>query len=93
MMWKRSEIRAARQRHLKPVLEALGYRLEPLKNGNYRVLGLADDVVIKDHFWICQGNGTAGNAVDFLVKVQGMAFRDVMRLLSKEELLTEPSAS
>ncbi len=39
MIWNRSEIRAARQSPLKPVCEALGYRLEHIRDGNYRVLG------------------------------------------------------
>ena len=42
--WKRSEIRQARQIPLAPVLESQGYRLEPLVNGNYLVVGLAKEM-------------------------------------------------
>lgn len=81
MTWKRSEIRAARQRPLKPMLEALGYRLAPLRDGNYRVLGLAREIVVKDHYWVCADDGAAGNAIDFLVRLRGLSFNDAMHLL------------
>ena len=38
--WTKAEIRRARQTPLKPVLEAMGYRLQPIQKGNYRVIGL-----------------------------------------------------
>jgi len=81
MTWTRSEIRQARQTPLKPVLEALGYQLEPLRNGNYQVCRLAVDIVVKDHYWVNKGDGAAGNAIDFLVDVQGMTFSQAMDLL------------
>jgi len=40
MTWSRLEIRQARQIHLKPVLEQLGYRLLPRPDGNYAITGL-----------------------------------------------------
>jgi len=92
MTWTRSDIRAARQRPLKPILERMGYRLEPMPDGNYRVLGLPEEVVLKDHYWVRTGDGLAGNAIDFLVKIHGMRFAKAMRLLSDTaahvELLT-----
>lgn len=92
MTWKRSDIRAARQRPLKPILERMGYRLEPMRDGNYRVLGLPEEVVLKDHYWVRTADGMAGNAIDFLVKIRGMRFSKAMRLLcdtaSHVELLT-----
>jgi len=81
MTWKPAEVRAARQKQLKPVCEALGYRLEPLRNGNYRVDGLPGEIVIKDNYWICTDNDTAGNAIDFLINIEGMPFRKAIRLL------------
>ena len=79
--WTKTEIRAARQRPLKPILEKMGYRLEPMRDGNYRILGLTEEVVLKDHYWVRTGDGLAGNAIDFLVKIEGMAFNKAMRLL------------
>lgn len=34
---------------------------------NYRVLGLPEEVVLKDHYWVRTRDGLAGNAIDFLV--------------------------
>ena len=81
MIWQRSEIRRARHVPLKPVLDNLGYRLEQIKNGNYIVRDMAQEVVIKDHYWVCTENGSAGNSIDFLVKIRGMSFSDAMALL------------
>jgi len=81
MTWKRSEIRAARLTPLKPLLERLGYRLSPTGQGNYLVLGLPTEIVIKQHYWVCLDDGSAGNAIDFLVKLQGKSFREAMELL------------
>lgn len=91
--WCSAEIRAARQMPLKPVLETLGYRLEPRQNGNYRLLGIPAEVTVKDHYWVrsdpgggahpeTASAGSAGNAVDFLVKIHGMTFAQAMRLLT-----------
>ena len=82
MTWNRSEIRQARQTPLKPVLERLGYRLSPIANDNYVVTGLSQDVVVKDHYWVCADTGAAGNAIDFLVRVKGASFHEAMRLLT-----------
>jgi len=82
MTWNRSEIRAARQKPLKPVLQALGYQLEPLPGGNYQLCRLATDIVIKDHYWVNKDDGAAGNAIDFLVNVEGMTFNKAMERLT-----------
>lgn len=84
MTWKRSDIRAARQKPLKPVLEHLGYRLEHVRDGNYLVAGQPGEIVVKDHYWICTDDGSAGNAIDFLVNIEGMPFRKAIRLLLKD---------
>jgi hypothetical protein len=81
MIWQRSDIRHARHIPLKPVLEKLGYRLGHIKDGNYVVRGLPQEVIIKDHYWVCTENGSAGNSIDFLVKIRGMSFADAMALL------------
>ena len=82
MIWNRSDIRRARKMPLKPVLEQLGYRLQPLQSGNYLVSGLSPEIVVKDHYWICADTGSAGNAIDFLVRVQKTSFNEAMRLLT-----------
>jgi hypothetical protein len=81
MIWQRSEIRRARHVPLKPVLDKLGYRLDQINNGNYVVRDLPQEFVIKDHYWVCTDNGSAGNSIDFLVKIRGMSFTDAMALL------------
>jgi thermostable 8-oxoguanine DNA glycosylase len=80
--WKRIEIRTARQAPLKPVLEGLGYRLEPRRDDNYLVVGLPQEVIIKDHYWVRTDDRSAGNAIDFLVDIQGMTFSEAMHLLT-----------
>ncbi len=79
--WTKAEIRRARHIPLKPVLEKLGYRLEAVKNGNYVVRDLPGGIVIKDHYWVCTENDSAGNSIDLLVKIRGMSFSKAMELL------------
>ena len=93
MTWTRSEIRAARQAPLKPLLERMGYRLSQTGNGNYLVAGLAGEVVIKQHYWVCLEDGASGNAIDFLVKLQGKSFSDAMRLLCERAAHEQPVES
>jgi len=64
-----------------PVLERLGYRLVPLKNGNYIIAGMAPEIIVKDHYWICTDTGVAGNAIDFLVKVKNLSFNEAIQCL------------
>ena len=96
MTWSRSDIRQARQMALKPVLERLGYTLEPLKNGNYIIVGTTPEIIVKEHYWTQTTTGVAGgpstevragNAIDFLVKIRGVTFNQAM------QLLREPGAS
>ena len=79
--WTKEEIRRARHIPLKPALDKLGYRFNPIKNDNYVILGLPGEIVIKDHYWICTETGSAGNSIDFLVKIRGMSFAKAMELL------------
>ncbi len=97
MTWKRSDIRRARQVPLAPILEALGYRLEPRQNGNDRVLGLSREIIVKDHYWVCKDPDTAtgarkssGNAIDFLVEVEGLSFSQAMEQLLSHHEHTRP---
>jgi len=82
MTWSRLEIRQARQIHLKPVLEQLGYRLLPRQDGNYAVTRMANEIIIKEHYWTCPDSGQAGNAIDFFVKIRGVTFNEAMKLLT-----------
>lgn len=86
--WTKADVRRARCTPLKPVLEALGYRLTPLQNGNYHLCRIATNIVIKDHYWVCKDEAiadtvrkTSGNAIDFLVEVQGMSFSQAVDTL------------
>jgi hypothetical protein len=80
--WTKADIRRARQTPLKPLIEHLGYRLEPRPNGNYAICGLAPEIVVKDHYWVRPDTGDAGNAIDFFVRVKGTSFNEAMRLLT-----------
>jgi len=66
---------------LVPVLEAMGYQLEPRKNGNYLLCRLAADIVVKDHYWINRENQSAGNTIDFMLEVENMTFSEAMKHL------------
>ncbi len=79
--WNRSQIRAARKKPLQSVCEVLGYRLEPVRDGNYRIIGLTKDIIVKDNYWVCTDDGSAGNAIDFLITIQGKTFSQAMELL------------
>jgi hypothetical protein len=82
MTWSRAEIRQARQKHLKPVLEQLGYRLLPRPDNNFAIAGLPHEIIIKEHYWNCPDSGQSGNAIDFFVKIKGASFNEAMKLLS-----------
>lgn len=79
--WTKADIRNARQVILKPVLEALDYQLEHTVGDNYKVLGLTRDITIKAGYWICHDDGTSGNAIDFLTKIDGKSFSQTMQIL------------
>lgn len=82
--WTKAEIRAARQTPLQPVLEQLGYRLQPRPNDNYALTGQrCGEIIIKDHYWHCPKTDLAGNAIDFLVRVRGATFHEAMQQLTQ----------
>ena len=80
-VWTKADIRNARRIILKPVLEALDYQLEHAGGENYKVLGLTKDITIKAGYWICHDDGTSGNAIDFLMKIDGKSFAQTMQIL------------
>ncbi|MFW6151927.1 MAG: hypothetical protein ACOC6C_03030 [Verrucomicrobiota bacterium] len=80
--WTKAQIQAARRTRLKPMLEAMGYKAQPMKNGNYLLCRLAAEIVIKDHYWINKEDGSAGDAIDFLINVENMTFNEAMELLT-----------
>jgi hypothetical protein len=79
--WSSEDIRRARQRELAPLLSAMGVILQPLEDGNVRLVGESGNVIIKDHYWIKTDTGESGNTIDFFVKIRGMSFVETMRLL------------
>ena len=89
--WTKADIQRARKTPLKPVLEKLGYRLEPIANDNYLLIGPAlspsngvpQEVVVKDHYWVCTETGSAGNAIDFFVRLKNTSFHEAMKLLTQ----------
>jgi len=81
LRWSADDIRRARQRPLAPLLEAQGLRLHRLEDGNFRLLGESEELIVKDNYWIRPATGQVGNAIDFFVKIRGMRFDSVMRLL------------
>ncbi len=91
--WSKDQIRRARQTPLKPILEKIGYKLEERKNGNYRVVAcpphceavgndVSEEVIVKDHYWLCPERHIAGNSIDFFVKFRGTSFSKAMELLT-----------
>ena len=81
--WTPSQIRNARQTPIKPLLEQLGYRLDPLENDNWKTYGLPRQIVVKEHYWSCPENGMDGNAIDLLVQILGMGFGEAMNLIQR----------
>ena len=81
--WTPLQIRAARRILLKPLLEQLGYRLDPLDNGNWKAYGLPKEIIIKEHYWSCPEKGTGGNAIDLLTQIMDMTFNEAMSLLQR----------
>jgi hypothetical protein len=79
--WDAADIRRARQRELSPLLAAMGHTLQPLEDGNHRLVGEPGNVIVKENYWIRTDTGESGNAVDFFVKIRGMSFLETMRLL------------
>ena len=82
MTWTHSEIRNARRTPLRPILEALGYELEAREGNNHRVINMPGKVIIKENYWVNHEENTAGNTIDFFVKLRGKSFSQTMALLA-----------
>ena len=63
------------------VRRTLTVTLQPLEDGNMRVVGEPGNLVVKENYWIRTDTGESGNTIDFFVKVRGIAFVETMRLL------------
>ena len=81
MQWTHTEIRQARQIHLKPILEKLGYQLQPQPDDNYKIINLKKQITIKQSYWICHDDNTHGNAIDFITKIEHKSFAQAMNIL------------
>ena len=82
MTWTQSDIREARKLPLRPVLKKLGYLLERREDGNSLVLNMPGKVIIKANYWVNHEDNTAGNAIDFFVKLCGKSFSETMAILT-----------
>jgi hypothetical protein len=76
--WSKSQIRSARKAALLPLLKARGRPIIELHDDNWAVAG-SRDLIIKDHYWRCTATGRCGNAIDYLMTVEGMSFNDAMQ--------------
>lgn len=83
-MIDQDKIRMARKVNLVSYLVNKGYKLkpEPGQGENFRLIGYQGLIVRKNHFFRFGGGGEKGNAIDFLVQVEGMTFQHAV-----EELL------
>ncbi len=79
MTWSRTEIRQARRAPLEPIVQRLGYELAEQSEGNQLIVGLPGEVVIKEHYWVRTEDGIGGNAIDFLIQIEGKSFAQAMR--------------
>jgi hypothetical protein len=82
-MWTKNQIRQARKIELAPLLRQLGCRLHPLQNGNLLVQNYPD-LVVKQHYWTWPAKNIQGNAIDFLVLVEGKTFHQAMQILMNQ---------
>ena len=92
MTWTKSDIRAARQVDLAPILASRGYRLQSLKNDNY---GIVPDqvhtplagLVVKRKYWNWPDHQKAGNTIDLLVKIDRLTFHQAMEIITQTQPL------
>jgi hypothetical protein len=81
MQYNHTQIRQARQTELKPILEKLGYQLQPQPDDNYKIINLKKQITIKQGYWICHDDNTHGNAIDFMTKIEHKSFAQAMKIL------------
>lgn len=74
-MIDKDQIRRARQANLVSYLTKKGYKLkpEPGKGENYRLIGHQGLIIQGNHFFQFGGD-KKGNAIDFLMQIEGMTF-------------------
>ena len=84
MRWSTEQIREARQAPILPLLFSLGYQVRGLPDQNYAVRGF-DDLRVKQHYWRWPSRNVEGNAIDFLVKVQGQTFHQAMQTITTSQ--------
>ena len=89
--WTHDDIRHARKAELIPLLTHIGYRLQPVNNGNYEVIASPPacpepcrgvGLVVKQHFWLWPDHHLAGNTIDFFIKIEGKTFQEAMTLIT-----------
>ena len=81
--WSSEQIRQARQIPLHPLLEQMGYAMQPKQSGNWSVNTLPGDIVIKENYWVSLSSGRGGNTIDLLTQIMGMSFHEAMKQLEK----------
>jgi hypothetical protein len=64
---------------LKPPLGSAGRTGNP---GGHEGDGAYPDLIVKDSYWRCPERDVAGNAIDFFMRVLGLAFHDAMRQIT-----------
>jgi len=80
MTWTKQQIRDARKIELAPLLRQRGFRLRPLQDGNTLVEDYPE-LVVKQHYWTWPVKDIHGNAIDFLVLIEGKSFHRAMQIL------------
>ena len=81
--WTKDDIRRARRRPIKPVIERLGCQLNEVSGGNWKITTPAGCIILKQHYWICPESGQAGNAIDFMMRIMDMSFNQAVSTLLK----------
>ena len=70
---------------LKPLLERRGYTLTDAGADNYKLLHPATgELIIKANYWRSPESDEAGNAIDFLVKIERIPFAEAMAVITRE---------
>jgi hypothetical protein len=96
-MFNKLQIRAARKMPLPPLLIHRGYKLHPIRNGNYSIVPdgspLPTDITIKESFWISDQLQCSGNTIDFFTRVEGLSFFDAMRVIVEASATTPPATT
>ena len=78
--WTRQQIRAARQIPLEPLLQKRGLILRDRGGGNVEIQQYPG-LICKESYWKWPQRELAGNAIDFYMKILGLAFSDAMKEL------------